>query len=68
MDTIVVNGKTFVVKKGNDFCHKCLFCHGNDYPNQSSYCLKTKCNDFVVIREANVIDRIRMWLKKKIKK
>lgn len=65
MDTIVVNDKTFVVKECNERCDKCLF-HSNKYP--SLYCVKTRCAQFIVIREVNVIDKIRMWLKKKIKK
>lgn len=68
METIVINNKTFVIKKGKDFCHKCLFNYNNNYPNSGYYCVMTKCYNFVVIREANVIDKIRMWFKKKIKK
>lgn len=73
MDTIVINNKRFVIKKWNyintgNLCNKCLFNHNSNYPNPSYYCLMTKCYDFIVIREVNVIDRIRLWLKKKIKK
>lgn len=68
MDTIVVNGKTFVIKKGNDDCDKCLFHYSKKYSNGRHYCRKTKCDDCIVIREANVIDKIRMLFKKKIKK
>lgn len=68
METIVINNKTFVIKKCNDYCSKCLFYHNSDYPNPSYHCVMTKCYDFVVIREVNVIDRIRLLLKKKIKK
>ena len=68
METIVINKKTFLIKKSNRFCNKCLFYHNSKYPNPSYYCLMTKCYDFIVIREANVIDKIRMWFKKKIKK
>lgn len=68
MDTIVIDGKTFVIKKCISNCDNCLFCHNNNYPNQSYYCVMTKCDDFIVIREVNVIDKIRLWFKKKIKK
>ena len=68
METIVINNKRFVIKKCNDYCNKCLFYHGNNYPNSSNHCLKTRCADFIVIREVNVIDRIRLWLKNKINK
>jgi hypothetical protein len=68
MDTIVIKDKRFVIKKGNDYCGKCLFNHNSNYPNSGYHCIMTKCHDFIVIREVNVIDRIRLWLKKKIKK
>lgn len=67
METIVVNGKTFVIRKCNECSDKCLF-HNNNYPRATYYCFMTKCYDFVVIREVNVIDRIKIWFKKKIKK
>lgn len=68
METIVINNKTFVISEHNDSCHKCLFSHYNNYPNSGSYCCKTKSADFIVIREANVIDKTRMLFKKKINK
>lgn len=71
METIVINDKTFVIRKGNDLCNKCLFYRNSKYPNAHRYCLKTKCIGFItfiIIREANIIDKIRLWLKKKIKK
>ncbi len=68
MDTIVIKDKTFVIKKCTAYCHKCLFYPSNNYPNPGPYCLRTRCYDFIVIREVNVIDKIRIWLKKKIKK
>ena len=68
METIVINNKRFVIKKCNKLCNKCLFYHDSDYPNPSYHCCMTRCYDFIVIREVNVIDRIRMWFKKKIKK
>lgn len=73
METIVINNKRFVIKKCNNphkdyLCNKCLFYHGSNYNNQSYYCVMTKCYDFIVIREVNMIDKIRLWLKKKIKK
>ena len=75
METIKINDKTFVIKKSNNpnkyaICKKCLFYHGNNYPNSEYYCLMTKCYDFDVIREVkpNLIQRIRLWFKKKINK
>ena len=65
MDTIKLQGKEYVINKTNRFlCNKCLFYHGNGYPNAECCCLMTKCYDFIVIREVNVIDRIIIWLKK----
>lgn len=71
MDTIVINNKTFVIKKCHESCDKCLFYHNSNYPSYPHYnyfCVKTKCYNFIVIREVNVIDKIKMWFKKKIKK
>lgn len=68
MDTIVIDNKRFVIKKCNRICNKCLFYRDSNYINPSYYCAMTKCYDFVVIREVNVIDRMKMWFKKKIKK
>jgi len=68
METIKVNNKTFVIKKCKDCCSKCLFNCGSKYPDNYCYCLQTFCSGFIVIREANVIDKIKTWLKKKIKK
>ena len=68
METIVINDKIFVVKECHKLCSDCLFNHNNNYPNKERFCISTKCYNFIVIREANVIDRIRMWFKKKIKK
>lgn len=68
METIVINGKRFVIKKCNRVCNKCLFYHNSSYTNPTYYCVMTPCFDFIVIREVNVIDKIRMWFKKKIKK
>lgn len=67
METIVINKKTFVIRKGDYYCNKCLFYHDSKYPNPSYHCVMTRCYDFIVIREVNVIDKIRLWLKKKIK-
>lgn len=69
MDTIVIDSKRFVIRKYDNYmcCHKCLFYFRNNYPNSRHYCRKTKCDCFIVIREVNVIDKIRIWLKKKIK-
>lgn len=66
MDTIVINDKRFVIEKCNKCCDECLFNINGDYPPH--YCVRTRCFNFIVIREVNVIDKIKMWLKKKIKK
>jgi len=73
MNTIVIDNKEFVIRRFNNphkdnVCHKCLFYHNSNYSNPSYYCVSTKCYDFIVIREVNVIDKIRMWFQKKIKK
>ena len=68
METIVIRDKRFVIRRSNDYCSKCLFRHDSNYPNPSYHCLMTQCYDFIVIREVNVIDKIKLWFKKKIKK
>ena len=73
METIVINGKRFVIRKfknhhnNYNLCNKCLFYHNSKYHNPSYHCVMTKCYDFIVIREVNVIDKIKMWFKKKDK-
>lgn len=72
METIVINNKRFVIKKCNprkyNLCNKCLFYHNSNYHNPSYYCAVTKCYDFIVIREVNVIDKIKIWFKNMIKR
>ncbi len=69
MDTIKLEDKEYVIKKTKYFlCNKCLFHYNSGYPNAEYCCLMTKCYDFIVIREVNAKDKIRMWLKKKINK
>lgn len=64
METTVINGKRFVIKKGNN-CDKCLFRYDGGYTKPAYHCYITKCYDFIVIREVNVIDKIRLWFNKK---
>ena len=73
METIEINNKRFVIRKINNpnkynLCNECLFHYNSSYPHQTYYCVMTKCYDFIVIREVNMIDKIRLLFKKKIKK
>lgn len=67
METIVINDKTFVIKECHKYCNDCLFNHNSNYPNKEQFCLTIKCYNFIVIREVNLIDKIILWLKRKMK-
>ena len=72
MDTIKVNGKIFIIDKGDDWnnCNKCIFNHKNNNNNKKYpyYCIKTPCTKFIVIREVKFFERIKLWFKKKMNK
>lgn len=71
MDTIVVNDKMYEIYKHKS-CNGCIFYRKK---NDKSICIDndkigSECvdEDFVYIREIKFFERIKIWLKKKIKK
>ena len=79
MESIKVNNIIFIIKdrtkiKGTKLaCTKCIFSgiNMNKYKDFEHFCTAfpiNTCYKYIVVRKANIFDRIIIWLKKKIKK
>lgn len=68
MKTIVVNHKMYEIQD-DIYCINCMFYDKNSKPQckmrHSIHCIN---GGFIYIREIKFFERIKLWLKKKIKK
>ena len=79
MKTIVINNTIFILKNRNKIkdkksaCNECIFSFINmhRHDNYRTLCISCPiqvCKEYIVIRKANVFDKIILLFKKKIKK